>query len=67
MIWALLQSESPWQRSNAIYVFCLSLCFSVRRNFVPAIIASIMASIMMQTYVFLLNVYVHMKLNNASE
>ena len=47
MIWVLFQSQSPWQHN----VFYLSLCFSVQefflrnrlREFVPAIIASIMA------------------------
>jgi len=51
MIWVLLQSESPWQRNDAITFFYLSLCFSVPgvflrnhlREFIPAIIASIMA------------------------
>ena len=51
MIWVLLQSESPWQRNDAIMFFYLSLCFSVPRvflrnrlrEFVAAIIASIMA------------------------
>ena len=47
----LLQSESPWQRNDAITFFYLSLCFFALgvflrnrfREFVPAIIASIMA------------------------
>ena len=47
----LLQSESPWQRNYAITFFYLSLCFFALgvflrnrfREFVPAIIASIMA------------------------
>ena len=51
MIWVLLQSKSPWQRNNAIMFFiylCVSLYreFFLRnrfREFVPAIIASIMA------------------------
>ena len=51
MIWVLLQSESPWQRNDAITFFiylCVSLYqeFFLRnrlREFVPAIIASIMA------------------------
>ena len=51
MIWVLLQSESPWKRNDAITVFtylCVSLYqeFFLRnrlREFVPAIIASIMA------------------------
>ena len=51
MIWVLLQSESPWQRNDAItflFYFCVSLYqeFFLRnrlREFVPAIIASIMA------------------------
>ena len=52
MIWVLLQSESPWQRNDAITFFIiLSLCFSVPgvfsrnrlREYVPAIIASIIA------------------------
>ena len=52
MIWVLLQSESPWQRNDAItFFFYLSLCFPVQefflrnrlREFVPTIIASIMA------------------------
>ena len=51
MIWVLLQSESPWQRNDAIAVFiqlCVSLYqeFFLRnrlREFVPAIIASIVA------------------------
>ena len=50
MIWVLLQSESPWQRDDAITFFiylCVSLYreFFLRnrlREFVPAIIASIM-------------------------
>ena len=51
MIWVLLQSESPWQRNDAITFFiypCVSLYqeFFWRnrlREYVPAIIASIMA------------------------
>ena len=51
MIWVLLQSESPWQRNDAITFFiylCVSLYqeFFLRnrfRGFVPAIIASIIA------------------------
>ena len=51
MIWVLLQSESSWQRNDAITFFiylCVSLYqeFFLRnrlREFVPAIIASIMA------------------------
>ena len=51
MIWVLSQSELPWQRNDAITFFYLSLCFSVPgvflrnrlREYVPAIIASIMA------------------------
>ena len=51
MIWVLLQSESPWQHNDAItffIYFCVSLYqeFFLRnrlREFVPAIIASIMA------------------------
>ena len=51
MIWVLLQSKSPWQRNNAITFFiylCVSLyqefCLKNRlREFVPAIIASIIA------------------------
>ena len=53
MTWVLLQSESPWQRNEAITFFiylCVSLYreffFFLRnrlREFVPAIIASIMA------------------------
>ena len=51
MIWVLLQSEWPWQRNDAITFFiylCVSLyrVFFLRnrfREFVPAIIASIMA------------------------
>ena len=51
MIWVLLQSESPWQRNDAITFFYLSLCFSVPgvfwrnrlREYVPALIASITA------------------------
>ena len=51
MIWVLLQSKSPWQRNNAIMFFiylCVSLYreFFLRnrfREFVPAIIASIIA------------------------
>ena len=50
MIWVLLQSESPWERNDAITFFYLSLCFSVPEmflrnrlsDFVPTIIASIM-------------------------
>ena len=50
MIWVLFQSESPWQRNNAI-TFLFILCFSVPgvflrnrlREFVPAIIASIIS------------------------
>ena len=48
MIWILLQSESPWQRNNAITFFYLFFSFTVRgvflrnrlRQYVPAIIAS---------------------------
>ena len=51
-MWVLLQSESPWQRNEAITFFiylCVSLYqeFFLRnrlREFVPAIIASIMAN-----------------------
>ena len=51
MIWVLLQSESPWQRSDAIAFFLylrvsLYQDFFLRNRFresVPAIIASIMA------------------------
>ena len=52
MTWVLLQSESPWQRNEAITFFiylCVSLYreffffFFRLREFVPAIIASIMA------------------------
>ena len=51
MICVLLQSESPWQRNDAI-LFYIYLCVSLYqefflenrlREFVPAIIASIMA------------------------
>ena len=51
MIWVLLQSESPWHRNDAI-AFFIYLCISVYqefflrnrlREFVPAIIASLMA------------------------
>ena len=51
MIWVLLQSESPWQRNDAITLF-IYLCVSLYqeffwrnrlREYVPAIIASIMA------------------------
>ena len=45
MIWVLLQSESPWQRNDAI-TFFIYLCVSPgaflrnrSREFVPAIIA----------------------------
>ena len=51
MIWVLLQPESPWQPNDPIRFFiylCVSLYqeFFLRnrlREFVPAIIASIMA------------------------
>ena len=51
MIWVLLQSELPWQHNDAIWFFiylCVSLYqeFFLRnclREFVPAIIASVMA------------------------
>ena len=51
MIWVLSQSQSPWQRNDAITFFYLSLCFSVPgsflrnrlREYVPAIIVSIIA------------------------
>ena len=51
MIWVFLQSESPWQRNDAITFFIylfVSLYweFFLRnclREYVPAIIASIMA------------------------
>ena len=51
MIWVLLQSESPWQRNDAITLFiyvCVSLYqeFFLRnrlREYVPALIASIIA------------------------
>ena len=51
IIWVLLQSESPWQRNDAI-TFFIYLCVSLYQEFflrnrlkeyVPAIIASIMA------------------------
>ena len=51
MIWVLLQSESPWQRNDAM-TFFIYLCVSLFqeffwrnrfREYVPAIIASIMA------------------------
>ena len=51
MIWVLLQSESPWQRNDASKFF-IYLCVSLfqeffwrnrLREYVPAIIASIMA------------------------
>ena len=51
MIWVLFQSESPWQR-NAAITFFIYLCVSLYQEFflrnrltefVPAIIASIMA------------------------
>ena len=50
MIWVLLQSESPWQHNDAIW-FLFILYFSAPgvflrnclREFVPAIIASIIA------------------------
>ena len=51
MTWVLLQSESPWQRNDAI-TFFIYLCVSLYqeffwrnclREYVPAIIASIMA------------------------
>ena len=51
MIWVLLQSESPWQRNDTI-TFFIYLCVSLYqefflgnrlREFLPAIIASIMA------------------------
>ena len=50
MIWVLLQSESPWQRNDAI-TFFIYLCVSLfqeffsrnrLREYVPALIASIM-------------------------
>ena len=51
MIWVLLQSESPWQRNDAItflfiFVFLCTRSFFWRnrlREYVPAIIVSIMA------------------------
>ena len=49
MIWVLLQSESPWQRNDAIcflliFVFlCSRSFFKKSPEFVPAIIASIIA------------------------
>ena len=51
MNWVILQSESPWQRNDAI-TFFIYLCVSLYqeffltnrlKEFVPAIIASIMA------------------------
>ena len=42
MIWVLSQSESRWQRNDAI-TFFIYLCVSLYQEFVPAIIASIMA------------------------
>ena len=50
MIWVLFQWESPWQRNDAI-TFSIYLCVSMHQSFlrnrfreyVPAIIASIMA------------------------
>ena len=53
MIWVLLQSESPWQRYDAM-TFFIYLCVSLYqdlflrnrlREFVPAIIASIWQSL----------------------
>ena len=51
MIWVLLQSQSPWQRNDAItflfiFVFLCTESFFLRnrwRELVPAIITSIMA------------------------
>ena len=49
MIWVLLQSELPWQRNDAFRFLNWSLCFSEfflrnrLRDYVPAIIAPIMA------------------------
>ena len=40
MIWVLLQSESPWQRNDAM---AISFLRNRLREFVPAIIASIIA------------------------
>ena len=50
MIWVLLQSDSPWQRNDAITFFIYFCVFYVPgvfvrnrlREFVPAIILSIM-------------------------
>ena len=50
MIWVLLQSESPWQRNDAITFFIIFVFLCTRsvlrdrlREYVPAIIASIIA------------------------
>ena len=51
MIWVLLQSESPWQRNDAITFFIYRFVSLYQeffwgnrlREYVPAIIASIMA------------------------
>ena len=51
MIWVLSQSESPWQRNDAITFFLFIFVFLCTRSFfekslkeyVPAIIASVMA------------------------
>ena len=68
MIWVLLQSESPWQRNDAITLF-IYLCVSLYqeffwrnlREYVPAIIASIMAGILLFmrniSFIFIIIIY----------
>ena len=59
MIWVLLQSESPWQRNNAI-TFFIYLCVSLYQEF--------FLKKSLKGVCTCHNVYVHMKLeNNASE
>ena len=68
MIWVLLQSESPWQHNDAISVFNLSLCFSVPggflrnrlREYVPAIIVSIILQSLNKFYERALEMRLHL-------
>ena len=50
MIWVLLQSESQWQRNNAITFFILSLCFSVPGVFLRNHLREFVLAIMPQLW-----------------
>ena len=59
-----MQSESPWQRNDAITLF-IYLCVSLYQEFFEEIAFSILFD---ANSIFLLNVHLYMKLeNNASE